>query len=379
MAQPQLIGDPIVDVLSIFSTPSSVPQVPSVPAWTAEDDRRLRAELEASSLQRQTVIQEKLQQSFDNGMCYVMPRARAATASSMSHELSYRAWRAVAEALVRAATGAGGHQEADAVAAAGPEKRLVSAVSLPVATAEVAARDPKARAALTVENVGRLAAVEQWRQMARAIMGDYAPAEGDEGKISYFVVSSIRQDGTDAKPVTDLVGDFERRQPGMMADIAKIGQDALRELQKAGLAPADMELRLDAAAQTLRDMREKDLADLQASRARAVEYRDALQAQLDQHKARIADLDRDPGKPPMFGRGKWEDANQRRMQDLAAAKQAKAEAELKLDKLGESLRDSAATLERIERDLRLGVPEVAAIALAGVVPADAGSAQPFAA
>ncbi|NNM65701.1 MAG: hypothetical protein HKL99_14050 [Burkholderiales bacterium] len=372
----QPVGDPVIDMLNILAEPPAYGM--GRDRYAAAEEARLQREHEAemAALRRRTdmVVQEKLRQSYNNGRNYELEFSRAAHSVAMGHELSYRAWRFVAEALVKAANGGGGRLEASV----GPDASASSAIApTPLGTVDSVVKNPRARASLTVENVQQLAAVEEWRQLARALMGEYTPAAGDEDKVSYFRVSSVRQDGTGAEPVSDLVGDFERRRPGMLAGIVSSGVDALRELQRAGLAPSDMDLRLGAAEDVLREAQEGKLNDLRAAQEKARSYRASIEDGLNAAKARLAQMSRDPGKPPLFGRAKWDEANQQRLRDLAAAQQEKAGLEAKLSALDGNLRDSGVAVERMERDLRLGVPGIMAIAVAAEIPlrGDVGAGQ----
>ncbi len=379
------MGDAILDAMNGYAGGQRTQYVyVRDPDADAERDRAIKerdAAIRKKAEFEKLTTDQKVNVAREEGRLSVIPYAQAGNAAAMGHELNYRAWRAVAEALGRAAAGGETTMQRAIKKSRSGWPVVLTGESMSMAVVEHVATQEQARGALTPVNLRRLARVERWRLMASALMNNYQqhPDDVEEGAQSYFVNESIKSDGSSARPVTDLVADFERRKPGMMAGIARAGHQALRELKQIGLLPEDAEDRLKLAAKSLREEGEKSLVDLNQVLASLAETRKAHEVQVAEctvqvnAQANLVDLViGDRPKKTLFGgdaeQKKWDAlyaSKFKAAEELPALKRVQAEMLQMRADIDKKVRDVTEEIAKIERDFRLNVPEINAIAIAG--------------
>lgn len=383
------IGDPVIDAIGsggdIFADLAANPPTPSKKEIEASWERAYKkseANLVDALAKNRALLkraENEVIKAHNRGLAEHAPYLRAGFASSMSHELNYRAWRAVAESLATA--NAGGSTIRKKVVAQSTTPGKLSGESMSMAVLEYAAQVPEYKPAVNPTNLRRLARVERWRLLAQALVGQYEPHPDDveEGTVSFFKVRTIRNDGTDARPVVDIVEDFERRRPGLMANIAQSGHQALRELKKVGLLPDNAEALLLDASSSMRTEFEGHLANLRAALEQAEQSRKLADDAINTLHVKIEELTKaaatDIGERPkmsIFGGAekirRWDEAAEKKRlaaEELAEQNRAREEAEKVRGALDKHIKAVTENITKIERDLTLGVPEFAAIAYAG--------------
>ncbi len=304
------------------------------------------AAAEAARRARDAQLAAEHKKGVQEGRDSQIPYVRAGAAAAMGHELEARAWQSMALSL-----------------AASAKARDLTKTPTPKA--------------LSAESLQAVHSVERWRTLASLIVaksdGGAIPLDPDNaGGVSFFGVKWVRPDGTGAEPTTDVVGDIERRRPGMMKYLSSSGWDALRELVESGMVPSDMPDRVTARAKQVRGDFEAELAALRARPAALRAEIAELEVALPTAAAEVDRLSVRNVKPLLRGKDEWAQKERVREAALAAAAARKQEIESRLAAAKEDLvkadKAGAERIARIERDLSLDVPEVTAIARAVNVP-----------